>query len=113
MYQALSAVREDDTERTKRRASPGKWQPEGSGCGLNFVQINTVSIIIKSQAAKCEFGSRYSGSILVRRMYPLEGLKAIYPLEGIIGQSMIPAKLMVSGFEDLLTMPADVLFGRP
>ncbi len=34
MYQALSAVREDDTERTKRRASPGKWKPEGSGCGV-------------------------------------------------------------------------------
>ncbi|ASG85208.1 hypothetical protein D6N97_12695 [Salmonella enterica] len=62
MYQALSAVREDDTERTKRRASPGRWQPEGSGCGSNFVQINTVSIIIKSLAAQCEFESRYSGS---------------------------------------------------
>ncbi|EAA7840757.1 hypothetical protein AYC90_12755 [Salmonella enterica] len=61
MYQALSAVREDDTERTKRRASPGRWQPDGSGCGSNFVQINTGLIIIKSQAVQCEFGSRYSG----------------------------------------------------
>ena len=72
MYQALSAVREDDTERTKRRASPGRWQPEGSGCGSNFVQINTVAIIIKSQAAQCEFGSRYSGS-----KFGAQGLSAI------------------------------------
>lgn len=51
----------------------------------------------------------------MHRIYPLEGLNAIYPLEGIkhIGQSMIPAKLTVSGFEDLLTMPADVLFSGP
>lgn len=39
MYQALSAVREGDTERTKRRASPGRWQPEGSGCSLNLILI--------------------------------------------------------------------------
>lgn len=54
MYQALSAVREDDTERTKRRASPGRWQSEGSGCGSNFVQINTVSIIIKRLVSQGE-----------------------------------------------------------
>lgn len=54
MYQALSAVREDDTERTKRRASPGRWQPEGSGCGLNFVHINTGLIIIKSLVSQGE-----------------------------------------------------------
>ncbi|SUG49824.1 Uncharacterised protein [Salmonella enterica subsp. arizonae] len=49
------------------------------------------------------------------RIYPLEGLNEIYPLEGIkhIGQSMIPAKLTVSGFEDLLTVPAYVLFSGP
>ncbi len=49
--------------RSGRKGEPHRvgWQPEGSGCGSNFVQINTVSIIIKSQAVQCEFGSRYSG----------------------------------------------------
>lgn len=51
----------------------------------------------------------------MHRIYPLEELNAIYPLEGTkhIGQSMIPAKLTVSGFEDLLTVPAYVLFSGP
>ncbi|KYC28107.1 hypothetical protein WM44_02985 [Citrobacter sp. AATXQ] len=72
MYQALSAVREDDTERTKRRASPGRWQPEGSGCGSNFVQINMVPIIIKSLVS---LGDSLALIILkhrlVYRIYPL------------------------------------------
>lgn len=73
MYQALSAVREDDTE-SGRKGEPHR---EGGNlkalvAGTNFVQINTGLIIIKSQAAQCEFGSRYSGS-----KFGTQGLSAI------------------------------------
>ncbi|ECC8921435.1 hypothetical protein DUQ00_12010 [Salmonella bongori] len=87
MYQALSAVREDDTERTKRRASPGRWQPEGSGCGSNFVQINTVSIIIKSLVSQGEswsgiyFGAQGLSAIGVKGNLSSVGDKAYWAID--------------------------------